>query len=228
MGHHRIICNRCLHPCPNGKGIPRVRNLILFQFCLPCQRDHADDCERIMQKVAAPVRPAKRIPEFLVRAFVGAPATSPTSQFTKKEEKSGASRPRPVATAMALLIAMLAPATIRAQTPDPQSIQKVFYRPQDCRQTNRPQKNVVIAKGTATACSQVLVYFAAITHEKPAALLEVVSRPTFVSPQHPDAPGMCFRFQRDQCKPMERDVRFVCKNVWWTEGRCAGSSQEAK
>ena len=129
---------------------------------------------------------------------------------------------------------MLAPATIRAQTPDTHSIQKIYYRPENCKQTSRPEKNVVISNGVATACSRVLVYFAAVTwdpgtkaKQPPPALIEVSTRTTFVPPQHPDAPGICFRFQPADCRPLLRYIRFVCKNVWWTEGPCAQNNAAA-
>lgn len=97
-----------------------------------------------------------------------------------------------------------------AQSPDPGSIQKIEYLPQNCSR--------VEGKPEARKCKFVLVTFAAVMAEN----FKETTPPsgtffTSVPPVHPEYGVVRFYFQPKDCKVLRGDLkgRFVCKNVWW-------------
>jgi hypothetical protein len=49
----KVQCSRCDRKF--GHGVTRVLRLPIFHFCAACHRGHRDDCDRIMNVVAAPL-----------------------------------------------------------------------------------------------------------------------------------------------------------------------------
>jgi hypothetical protein len=58
MANHSVLCSHCAHHC-HGKGVSRVRGVILFHFCRVCWITKRQACVDMMLAVGGPPKRIK-------------------------------------------------------------------------------------------------------------------------------------------------------------------------